>query len=298
MTADGSSADNFDTSALYKMVGPSVGGPMPFLCLTQGWIEASDALATAVDEIARQGELETVAVFDIDKLLDHRTRRPMMHVIDGVVQPLEWPSIELSYGTDTEGRPFLALIGAEPDLAWRPFARAVSTIASSIGVSRMFSLGAYPAPVPHTRSVRVSTTASDPQLLAGRAHRDGEFVTSVGVHAAIAEEMIADGIGSIGLWAQMPYYLSTTPWPAGPVNLLSALNDVAGLTFETSTLEQGLAAAEEEVGDLLAENPHLFDLIADLEKRFDEAYRIDTEEIPTGDEIEEQVQQYLRNLGE
>lgn len=292
------SPSEFGPNELYKMVGPSVGGPMPFLCLTQGWIEASDALATTVDEIARQGELETVAVFNSDALLDHRARRPLMRVVDGVVQPLEWPTIELSYGTDTQGAPFLALHGAEPDLAWRPFASAVSTIASSIGVSRMYSLGAYPAPVPHTRSVRISTTASSGELLAGRAHREGEFVTSVGVHAAIAEEMNADGIGSIGLWAQMPYYLSTNPWPDGPINLLSALNDVAGLSFATTQLEQGVSEAKDDVDALLAESPHLADLITDLETRFDEAYRIDDEEIPTGDEIEQQVQQYLRNLGD
>lgn len=288
----------FGPDEFYKMVGPSVGGPMPFLCLTQGWIEANDALATAVDVIEDQGSLETIAIFDIDKLLDNRTRRPLMRVVDGVVKELTWPSIQLSCGTDNEGNPFLALHGAEPDFAWRPFARAVSTIASSIGVSRMFSLGAYPAPVPHTRSVRVSTTASSAELLAGRAHRDGEFVTSVGVHAALAEEMVADGISSIGLWAQMPYYLSTSPWPAGAINLISALGDVAGLVFDTSEFDDDVTAAEEQVASLLADSPHLADLISGLETRFDEAYRMQNDEIPSGDEIEEEVQQYLRNLGE
>ena len=41
--------------------------------------------------------------FDADELLDHRARRPIMHLVDGVLRGLTWPTIELRAATDVDG---------------------------------------------------------------------------------------------------------------------------------------------------------------------------------------------------
>ncbi len=130
---------------LYQQVGPSVEGPMPLLVLTDGWLEASDTLARVRDAIVHQSDLTTIAEFDTDQLLDQRARRPMLTVVDGVTQNVEWPELELALGTDQDDKPFLLLHGPEPDFAWRPFGKAVANIAGAIGVTTTFSMGAYPA---------------------------------------------------------------------------------------------------------------------------------------------------------
>ncbi|MBT5757706.1 MAG: PAC2 family protein, partial [Acidimicrobiaceae bacterium] len=79
---------------LYQQIGPSVEGPMPLLILTDGWLEASDTLARVRNAIVHQADLTAIARFDTDQLLDQRARRPMLTVVDGVTQNVDWPELE------------------------------------------------------------------------------------------------------------------------------------------------------------------------------------------------------------
>ena len=82
-----------------------------------------------------------------------RARRPIMHLVNGLITNLAWPSIELLAGTDAHGHDLLLLVGAEPDFEWRAFSEAVLDLALEFGCRMVVGLGAYPAPVPHTRDV-------------------------------------------------------------------------------------------------------------------------------------------------
>ena len=195
---------------IYQQVGPSIEGPMPLLIVTDGWLEASDTLARVRECIRQQADLTTVAQFDTDQLLDQRARRPTLHVKDGVTQGVDWPELELAVGTDQDDKPFLILHGPEPDFAWRQFGKAVANIVSAIGVTTTFSMGAYPAPMPHTRPVRISSTASDAEMIVNREHTTGLISVPVGVQVAITEELERFGVPSHGLYAQVPYYLAST----------------------------------------------------------------------------------------
>ena len=93
-----------------------------------------------------------VATFDADDLLDHRARRPVMHLVDGVNTGLTWPAIELrARHRPRRQRRARCSLGAEPDHAWRAFTDAVVDLALDSDVRLVVGLGAYPAPVPHTR---------------------------------------------------------------------------------------------------------------------------------------------------
>ena len=117
----------------------------------------------------------TVATFDADELLDHRARRPIMHLVDGVLTGLTWPSIELRAATDVDGNDLLLLVGAEPDHRWHAFCRAVVDLAMGFGARMVVGLGAYPAPVPHTRPTRLAPrrrpTERPRPVLRGAHHR-------------------------------------------------------------------------------------------------------------------------------
>jgi proteasome assembly chaperone (PAC2) family protein len=125
-----------------------------------GWIDAGYAATNAVGTMLEGAGYVTVATFDTDVLLDHRSRRPTMHISDGVTTGLTWPTIELRAAADAEGGEALFLVGAEPDHLWRAFSSAVVDLAHEFGVSEVVSLGAYPAAVPHTRPVRVIATST------------------------------------------------------------------------------------------------------------------------------------------
>ena len=281
---------------IYQQVGPSIEGPMPLLIVTDGWLEASDTLARVRECIRQQADLTTVAQFDTDQLLDQRARRPTLHVKDGVTQGVDWPELELAVGTDQDDKPFLILHGPEPDFAWRQFGKAVANIVSAIGVTTTFSMGAYPAPMPHTRPVRISSTASDAEMIVNREHTTGLISVPVGVQVAITEELERFGVPSHGLYAQVPYYLASQEWPQAAINMLATFGELAGLRFDDSQLQAQVAEAVAAVDAIIDESAGLNDVVTRLEQRYDELKKLEDETLPTGDELEEELQQYLRKI--
>ncbi|MBT5753464.1 MAG: PAC2 family protein [Acidimicrobiaceae bacterium] len=281
---------------LYQQIGPSVEGPMPLLILTDGWLEASDTLARVRNAIVHQADLTTIARFDTDQLLDQRARRPMLTVVDGVTQNVDWPELELAVGTDADDKPFLLLHGPEPDFAWRQFGKAVANIVSAIGVTTTYSMGAYPAPMPHTRAIRISSTASDAGMIINREHTTGLITVPVGVQVAITEELERFGVPSHGLYAQVPYYLGSHDWPQAAVAMLETFGELSGLHFDDSQLDAQLHEAVAAVDAMFKDSPSLSEVVTRLEQRYDELRKLESENLPTGDELEEELQQYLRKI--
>lgn len=281
---------------LYTQVGPSVVGPMPLLILTDGWLDACDTLTRVRELIVHQCDLTPIAQFDTDQLLDQRARRPVLTVVDGVTQQVEWPELDLALGSDSEGRPFMVLHGPEPDFAWRQFGKAVANVAAAVGVTTTYSMGAYPAPMPHSRAMRVSSTASDPEILSGLDHTTGLIQVPVGVQVAITEELERFGVPSHGLYAQVPYYLATNDWPQAAVAMLAMFERLSGLSFDHSNLTCQVPDALATVEAMLEENPSLAEVVERLEKRYDDLRKLEDDPLPSGDELEEELQQYLRKI--
>ena len=99
---------------------PTLSSPVMILAL-EGWIDAGMAAAGAMTAILDGIDTEPLATFDTDVLLDHRARRPMMSLVEGHVEELTWPSIEVRGGMDDVGNHVVLVVGAEPDHGWRRF---------------------------------------------------------------------------------------------------------------------------------------------------------------------------------
>src|SRR3954447_3107987 len=130
--------------SLFELVErPDLESPVLILAL-DGWIDAGIGAANARAALLNALAPSTVALFDSDQLLDHRARRPTMHLVDGVVSGLTWPAVALQAASDMEGNDVLLLVGSEPDHAWRPFPRAAVDLAREFGCRMVVGLGAYP----------------------------------------------------------------------------------------------------------------------------------------------------------
>ncbi len=149
--------------------------------MLQGWIDAGNAAANAMTVLDSQLSARLIASFHPDKFIDHRARRPVLQIRDGVNVGLQWPEIVLKAGKDAEGRDALLLMGAEPDMNWHAFCDATVELAAQFEVSMMVGLGAYPIAVPHSRPSRLSVSASNEKL----ARRASYFRNSVDVPAGI-----------------------------------------------------------------------------------------------------------------
>jgi proteasome assembly chaperone (PAC2) family protein len=285
--------------SLFELIErPDLESPVLILAL-DGWIDAGLGAANARAALLSGLDPVTVAVFDSDELLDHRARRPTMHLVDGVVTGLTWPSVELQAASDANSNDLLLLVGSEPDHAWRAFTRAVVDLAMEFGARLVVGLGAYPAPVPHTRPAKLAVTAGDSSLITPSMVR-ATIDVPAGVQAAIERRATDVGLPAIGLWAQVPHYVAAMPYPAASVALLEGLGDIAGVRVDSPTLRQEMETTRERIDMLIGENDEHVRMVQQLEAAADSEHSpeagtgLGAGPLPSGDELAAELERYLR----
>jgi hypothetical protein len=292
---------------LYRLdAEPDVDGPVLVLAM-EGWIDAGLGAAAAASALLEQIPTEVIATFDADELIDHRARRPVMRIHDGLNTGLTWPDIHLRHGIDREGHDVLVLVGPEPDMRWHAFVADVVGLAQRFGVRLVVGLGAFPGPAAHTRPVRLASTATTPELAAQVGFLPGVLDVPSGIHAAL-ERGFADAtppVPAVGLWARVPHYVSAMPYPAASACLLEGLHDVAGIALRTDDLRAAAVVAGERIEALIANSDEHRSMVEQLERQEDAAeWRLGGlgsvlgGPIPTGDEIAAELQRYLLSPGE
>lgn len=285
--------------SLYELLErPSLDEPVMIVSL-DGWIDAGGGAASATERLQEQLDLQPIASFDTDSLLDHRARRPTMHLIDGVNTGLSWPTIELEAASDEDGKDVLMLHGVEPDHSWPTFSQAVVELAELFDVRLIIGLGAYPAAVPHTRPVRLASTASSPELARLLGFVRGTLDVPAGVQAVIEREAADAGIPSLGLWAQVPHYASAMPYPAGGAALVEGVAQVADIAIDAGPLVDATASTRQRLDALVADSEEHRELVTQLEHHVDEEDDEESEgpelELQSGDELAAEVERFLRD---
>lgn len=281
---------------------PSLDRPVLVVVL-EGWIDAGMAAGTAVQTLLTNLDSYPVAEFDSDQLLDFRARRPVMNLVDGVNEGLTWPTTELRAATDLEGNDILLLIGAEPDHAWKRFVTEVLDLAVGLGTRLVVGLGAYPATVPHTRPVTMSVTASTQDLAITSGLLRGSLEVPAGVQAVIEGRSVDFDLPALGLWAQVPHYVSgeITPYPAAALALLEKLDQVGGLALPKGDLLAEAERTRNRLDAAVATNDDHQAMLRALEERHDQQIAIQGPEapadLPTADELAAEVERFLRDQG-
>lgn len=281
---------------------PALDSPVMIVAL-EGWIDSGIGAATAMSALLSATGAETVAEFDNDRLLDHRARRPIVHLVNGLITSTTWPSIELRAGTDADGRDVLLLVGAEPDFLWGAFTEAVVDLAHSYDCRMIVELGAYPAPVAHTRPTALSVTTSS-QELSDQLHGyvRGTLDVPGGIHSVIDVEANDSGIPALGIWAQVPHYVASMAYPAASLALLEGLETIAGVRIDPGELEADARATRARLDELVADNAQHQTMVSQLEEMMDQglggpddAPTFGFDRIPSGDELAEELQRFLRD---
>ncbi len=265
----------------------------------EGWIDAGLGAATAVTALLEGRRTDVLATFDGDLFIDQRARRPIARIVDGVTTELTWPRIELRYGSDDAGADFLVLSGPEPDYHWGQFVDAVVQLVVAHGVRLVVGLGAFPAPAPHTRPVRLAATAprSSAELIGHVGVVPGELQVPAGVMAALELGLGAADVPVVTLWARVPHYVSAMPFPAASAALVDGLDAVSGLTFDTAELRTAGDDARRQVDELVAPNRDHQAMVRKLEEAIDatEGNALGLDELPSGDELAAELERFLRD---
>ena len=173
-------------------------------------MDAGLGAAGAIAALLAAAPTELVATFDGEALIDQRARRPVARIVNGVTERLTWPTLELRSGHDLDGMDILYLVGPEPDFKWRSFVSSVVELSAELGVRMAVGLGAFPAPAPHTRPIKLAATAPEESsaVSAGIGVVQGAIEVPAGVWGALELAFGAAGIPAVGLWARVPHYVT------------------------------------------------------------------------------------------
>ncbi|HVF74620.1 MAG TPA: PAC2 family protein [Acidimicrobiales bacterium] len=284
--------------SLYELSTPPGDLDAPVLVVgLDGWIDAGLGGSVASDHLLTTVPTEVLARFDNDALVDHRARRPTLRIEDGVNRGITWPEIELRVGQDRTGAWILVLSGPEPDMQWHAFTRAVADLATDLGVRLACGLGAFPAPVPHTRPVRLVATATNQALADRVGFMPGIIEVPAGIGAALEQAFAAVGIDAVGLWARVPHYVSAMPYPAASAALLDGLADLAGLELDARELHSTALGTATRIDALIANSDDHAAMVHQLETSHDTTELgppLDPTRLPSGDEIAAELERFLR----
>lgn len=284
--------------SLYELVDQptDIESPVLVVCL-EGWIDAGLGGSAAVSHLLEVLPTQVLARFDADALIDHRARRPTLRIEDGLNVGLTWPEIELRVGQDRTGMAVLVLTGPEPDMRWHGFTDAVVELSRRFGVRLACGLGAFPAPVPHTRPVRLAATATTRGLAEQVGFVPGVIEVPAGIGAALEQGFAAAGIAAVGLWARVPHYVSAMPYPGAAAALLDALAELAGIEIDARELHAAAAVAGARIDELIANSDEHTAMVRQLEATHDETESgppLDPADLPSGDELAAELERFLR----
>lgn len=290
--------DGYRIAAQYGGALPPADRPLLVVMLT-GWIDASNAAAAAMDVLIDKTAATTIVEFDTDTYIDYRARRPIMELRLGVNTRLNWVTPKLMLGRDRNNRDVLLLTGAEPDTQWQRFAAEVTGLCQQLGVRRMLGLGAYPVATPHTRHVKMSCTCPKPSIVATLPYIKSSLDAPAGVESVLEHALTAADIDAIGLWAQVPHYVSSMPYPASTLALINAVNEVGNIDIDASELRDVVDTQRDRLDRLVNENSEHAAMLRQLEQAFDAAQAADgtlalNENLPDGDQLAAELEQFLR----
>lgn len=279
--------------------------PVPLLVALHGFLDAGNGAALAVDHLTGGQSGPVVATFDVDSFHDYRARRPAISFVEDHYESYDAPRLVVRLQRDATGSPYLLLTGPEPDTRWEEFARAVAAVVERFSVSLVVAMGSVPMAVPHSRPIAVTQHANRSDLLLRRNSWRGELRIPSSAQALLEVRLGEAGHDMTGYVAHVPHYLAQLDYPTAALALLEGVADSAGLSFDLGDLEAAAARRDEEVAAHLAENPEVAELVAGLEQQYDAFARAEAEgssllaedgEIPTGEEIGAQFEQFLAGL--
>lgn len=292
-------------NARYELTGPLPALERPVLVVhLNGWIDASGSAAAAMAALDAACDTKTLTVFDGDTFIDYRARRPTMELREGVNTRLVWSDIELKVGTDLHGHPVLTLVGPEPDSQWRAFASAVTQLSLQLGVYQMVALGSYPFASPHTRPPRLSSSSPSADVIANVPYLKSSVDVPAGMSAVLEHALTEAGIASLGLWVQVPHYVSAMSYPAASAALLQGLQDVTGVAVDQGALLREAQVQRARIDQLVVGNDEHQTMVQQLESVYDQAEQQTLEldramnDLPSGDELAAEFEAFLRDQPE
>lgn len=260
----------------------------------EGWNDAGDAASTTAHHLIDRWDGTLFASIDPEDFFDFTALRPTVEIVDGTERELHWPDTSF-YACRLVDAPFdvIIMLGVEPQMKWRTFCEQILSTARALGAEMVVTLGALLADVPHTRPVQVLGTAYDEATAVKLGLEPSNYEGPTGIVGVLHAQARDMGFTAASLWAAVPAYVPGATSPKASLALVERLTSMLDVSVYTTDLEIATVAYERQITELVEEDGDTADFVVELETRYDEEAKLKD----GGDDLMEEVEQFLRDLG-
>jgi predicted ATP-grasp superfamily ATP-dependent carboligase len=292
-----------DPGDLYAMSpdAPAPDGDLAMLYYLDGFIDAGAAGRLVAAHLTSALEHQEIARFDVDALVDYRSRRPTMTFVKDHWEHYDAPEIVITRLRDPAGTPFLLLSGPEPDREWESFTSAVCQLSAALGVRLCVGFHGIPMAIPHTRPLGVTAHATRVELVEGYRPLVDRLQVP-GSAAALLELRLGElDRDAVGFAVHVPHYLAQAAYPTAAVTLLESIERATGLVLPADALREAARRTDLEIARQVNDSAEVSELVKSLEEQYD-AFTAghqgllmadDSEAMPTADELGAQFERFL-----
>jgi proteasome assembly chaperone (PAC2) family protein len=291
-----------EPAELYEVAAdaPELDEPVLLVAL-DGFVDAGNAARLAVGALLADRNARMVARFDVDQIVDYRSRRPPLRFETDHWAAYTPPELDVVALSDTGDTDYLLLSGPEPDMQWERFSAAVGQLVERFGVRLVVNLTAIPMAVPHTRPIGVTVHGTRSELTEGH---EAWFATAEVPGSAIGlmEFRLGEaGHDAMGFAVHVPHYLARAEYPQAARVLLDHVGLAAGLYLPTEALSKAAERAEEEIAEQVQASDEVKQVVQALERQYDTVSSGRGErsslglsgELPSADELAAEVEKFL-----
>jgi proteasome assembly chaperone (PAC2) family protein len=266
-----------------------------------GWNDAAESATTAARYLASTFSAEKFAEIDPEEFYHFGLSRPYIRYKSGseTEREIVWPATEFSVARiDGLARDLIVGVAIEPHLKWRTYCASVLELARRCEATLVLTLGALLAEVPHTRPVRISGSASDPELAARLAVRATRYEGPTGILGVLNTTCREDGMAFASVWANVPHYVSGIENPKAALALVKRVLTLLNLEADLGDLEEASRQYDQNLAEIVAQNAKIKAYVAKLESRDPaeepEAAPAQGSDLPPASELVAEIEQFLR----
>ena len=295
-----------DAGDLYEVSpgAPTLDGAA-LLHYLDGFIDAGAAGRLLTAHLLGSLEHEPVVTFDVDRLIDYRSRRPPMTFDKDHWEEYEAPELAIHLGRDAAGTPFLLLTGPEPDHEWERFTTAVRSVTTRLGAELTVGFHGIPMGVPHSRPLGLTAHGTRPDLIAGSRPIVDRLLVPGSVASLLEFRLREEDRAAVGFAVHVPHYLAQAAYPAAAVTLLGSVTRVTGLAVPDEALQEAARRTDEEIARQVEASEEITELVQALERQYDafveaagrEGLLAEDANMPTAEELGAQFERFLAEQG-
>ncbi|HEV8309474.1 MAG TPA: PAC2 family protein [Methylomirabilota bacterium] len=263
-----------------------------------GWNDAAEAATNAARFLRQAWDGQPLASLDPEEFYHFGLTRPQVRFKAGSTErEILWPETEFSLcAREALARDLLVGVGIEPHLRWKTYCQTVLDLARELEVGLVLTLGALLAEVPHTRPVRLSGFATDPELATLLGVRPTRYEGPTGIVGVLSSSARAAGFATASLWANVPHYISAVENPRATLALLQRVNRLFDGPLEVQELEEAATQFDAQLAEVLAQNRKVANYVKKLEAKDQEELPEEQPagELPSAQDLVAEIERFLR----